>query len=324
MIIEIFTHGSSIHRKRERFIIKIPETKDSEIPADKIDAILISSNAMISTQAIRLCVERQIQLVIISFTGKPIARMWSSTPGRQTQIRRQQYLNYDTVFAFDFTKKLLAEKLLKQKNFLAQLKQNRKQGELAQQISDTVCFINKIIQDLKKQTYEKNFTQKFLGYEGTCAARYFEMISACLPEKWQFQKRTQNPGLDEFNASLNYLYGMAYQSIEKTVIISGLDPNAGFYHKDHYGKPTLVYDLIEPCRPIIDKSLVYLFNRRIVKDNWFTTISLQASEIKQTESSLDQKTSPAGGFVDDMAAEEFAASPSSGMGEGRFALEESL
>ena len=111
MIIEIVTHGSSLHRRRERFLIKTPEQKDTEISAEKVNAIVIASNSMISTDAIRLCIERQIQLVLTSWYGKPEARLWTSTPGRQTQIRRQQYANIDTVFAFELTKSLLLEKI---------------------------------------------------------------------------------------------------------------------------------------------------------------------------------------------------------------------
>ena len=284
MIIEVSTHGSGIHRRRERFLIKMPEQKDQEIPSEKVEAILVSANASITTQAMQLCVERQIQLVLTSYTGYPICRMWSSSFGRQTQIRRQQYLNENTVFAFNLIKKILLEKLSKQRRVLVTLRQNRTQEQLRADLSNSVSSITGIMNHVKKLPYEKNFAQRFLGFEGSCAVLYFQMISACLPKKWQFDKRTQNPGLDEFNTSLNYMYGLTYTNVEKIIIVCGLDPNAGFYHKDHYGKPTLSYDLIEPCRPIIDKALLYLFNKRIVHENWFAdesgiSVGIQLSKI---------------------------------------------
>ena len=283
MIIEIATHGSSIKRRRERFLIQIPEQKNTEIPAEKTSAILISSNAMISTSAIQLCIERHIQLVITGWSGKPIARMWTSSPGRQTQIRRQQYINYNTTFAFETTKQILIGKLNKQKRFLIELKQNRKDEYIVKNLAESISFFNKIINEIKNIEYSKSFANSFLGFEGSCAMRYFSMISACLPKKWQFSRRTQNPGLDPFNAALNYMYGIAYSNIEKIVVLSGLDPTAGFYHKDNYAKPTLVFDLIEPCRPIIDKSLVYLFNRKIVRDNWFANSSTPCTYVELTK-----------------------------------------
>jgi CRISPR-associated protein Cas1 len=90
-----------------------------------------------------------------------------------------------------------------------------------------------------------------------------------LPKKWYYKERTQHPGSDAFNATLNYLYGMGYSTVEKIIILSGLDPNAGFYHADFYGKPTLSFDLMELVRPLIDRTVVSLFTKRKVHDNWF-------------------------------------------------------
>ncbi len=86
MIVEVTTHGSVIKRDHDSFLIKSDDSS-SEIPAEKIDAIIISSNSLISTQAIRLCIEKEIQLVVSDWTGRPMARLWSSTPGKATQIR---------------------------------------------------------------------------------------------------------------------------------------------------------------------------------------------------------------------------------------------
>lgn len=269
MIVEISSHGSSISKKYERFIIRTPDAEDYELPAKKVEAILVSSNANITTGAIRLCAEHQIQLVILSY-GKIIGRFWSSTFGRQTQIRRQQYMNVQTELAFKVSKKLLLEKIKSQKKVLFDLRRNRTDIELRRHLEQSIKYIDGVIVKVDNMLFTKDYSGSFLGLEGSCANTYFEMISKCLPNKWRFKKRTQNPGLDPFNASLNYMYGITYAEIEKSVIIHGLDPHAGFYHKDSYGKPTLVFDIIEPCRPVIDKALISLFNKKITKDEWFS------------------------------------------------------
>lgn len=277
MIVEVSTHGSAIRRRRDRFIIenKMPDGKkeQTEIAAEKIEAIIVTANAMISTQAVKLCIEKQIQMVLASYGGRPFARMWASTPGRATQIRRNQYLNADTAIALEISKEIVLEKLKGQKKLLLDLKNNRRRTEndvLLHGLENAIDTIGQTRQKIKQlDCSTAGFKQTLLGFEGTCAARYFAAISSCLPKKWQFKKRSQNPGVDAFNASLNYMYGMGYAGIEKTIILSGLDPNAGFYHVDSYGKPTLSFDIIEMCRPIIDKTLITIFNKRMVQDNWF-------------------------------------------------------
>ncbi len=277
MIVEVSTHGSAIRRRRDRFIIenKIQDGKKEqvEIPAEKVDAIMVTANAMVSTQAIKLCIEKQIQLVFASYGGRPFARMWASTPGKATEIRRRQYLNSDTKIALEISREIVSKKLGGQKRVLMDLRNNRKKSDndiLLHGLADAIQTMNQTIQKVKQlEPNISGFKQTLLGLEGLCAARYFSIISSCLPKKWQFEKRSQNPGLDSFNASLNYMYGMGYATVEKTIILSGLDPNAGFYHADSYGKPTLAFDIIEMCRPVIDKTLISIFNKKMVRDDWF-------------------------------------------------------
>jgi len=276
MIVEVSTHGSYIRRRHDRFIIetKTPDGKkeQTEIPAEKIDAIIVTANAMISTQAVKLCIEKQIQLVLASYSGKPYARMWVSTPGKATEIRRKQYLNSDTALSQQISRDIVLEKLKGQKRLLLDLKNNRRRSgddSILKKLTDVIELINQTRHKVKQLSSKGVIKPTLLGFEGSCAARYFNVISLCLPKKWRFEKRTQNPGLDAFNSSLNYMYGMTYATVEKTIILSGLDPNAGFYHADSYGKPTLAFDVIEMCRPIIDKTLVSMFNKKMVRDDWF-------------------------------------------------------
>jgi len=268
MIIEISTHGSTLKRNHDSFIIQTKDEK-TEIPAEKVDAVIISANALISTQAVRLCIEKQIQMVISTWSGKPIARLWSSTQGKSTQLRRNQYLNQDTMIGFDISVMVLEKKLREQKMFLIYLKNNRKSPPV--KLEHAVLTINNAIKKVKNIKHSKSYKASLLGLEGASAANYFQAISSILPKKWLIKKRSQHPAHDPFNAVLNYLYGMAYADVEKIIILSGLDPNAGFFHSDSYGKPTLSYDIIEIVRPVVDKITVTSFTKKMVHDDWFET-----------------------------------------------------
>jgi CRISPR-associated protein Cas1 len=111
--------------------------------------------------------------------------------------------------------------------------------------------------------------QDMLGLEGMAARSYFEALSAIMPEKYRFAGRSRNPAKDEFNALLNYGYGVLYSLVEKGCIIAGLDPYLGFLHSDSYNKKSLVFDVIEMFRIYVDETVVYLFSRRMVKDEFF-------------------------------------------------------
>ena len=266
MIIEISEHGSTLKRDHECFTIQT-STEKTEIPAEKVNAIIVTANALVSTQAVALCLEKNIQLVLAYWSGKPFGRFWVSTPGRATEYRRKQYLNQNTPTAFKISKDIVAHKLQTQKKFLVDLKSNRKTPN--ETLTTSIASISKSIQNLNRLEYTHSFKQTLLGIEGFAAAEYFSAISSILPKKYAFKERSRQPAQDKFNAVLNYIYGITYSSVEKIVILSGLDPNAGIYHADSYGKPTLVFDLIELFRTKVDRIAVKLFTKKLIRDSWF-------------------------------------------------------
>jgi CRISPR-associated protein Cas1 len=270
MILEISVHGSVLKRSHECFIVQAPNTEKVEIPAEKVDTVIVTANALVSTQAVALCLEKNIQLVLADWAGKPFGRFWASTPGRATEHRRKQYLHQNTSLAFKISKDIVTCKLGTQKKFLIDLKNNRKITN--ETLNNAIKSLNKSLQNLNSLNYSSSFKQTLLGIEGFAAAEYFSALSSILPKKYAFKERSRQPAQDKFNAVLNYIYGITYSSVEKIVILSGLDPNAGFYHADSYGKPTLVFDLIELFRAKVDRIAVKLFTKKHVKNSWFTSL----------------------------------------------------
>jgi CRISPR-associated protein Cas1 len=114
--------------------------------------------------------------------------------------------------------------------------------------------------------------QTMLGIEGMVSKKYFGVLSSVMPEKYKFKARSRNPATDEFNAMLNYGYGVLYSMVEKACIIAGLDPYIGFLHTDNYNKKSLVFDIIEMFRTFVDETIVHLFTKRKVKEEYFAVI----------------------------------------------------
>lgn len=266
MIIEITQNGSSLRRNHESFLISTKETSD-EIPAEKVDAIIISANSSITSQAIKLCIERQIQLVFTDYGGKPFGRIWTSTYGNNVAIRRLQYLNQESNIANKHSLKISVLKIKKQLNFLKFLINNR--NEQSHEINKILEEMSYTLKKIKSIIPERLDKASLRGMEGYSAQLYFSALSSLLPEKWKFKYRSQHPALDPFNAALNYLYGIGYTTVEKIILLSGLDPNAGLFHSDSYSKPTLSFDLIEIIRPDLDSIIFPLFSKRIAKESWF-------------------------------------------------------
>jgi CRISPR-associated protein Cas1 len=60
--------------------------------------------------------------------------------------------------------------------------------------------------------------------------------------------------------------------VEKACVIAGLDPYVGILHTDNYNKKSFVFDIIEIFRVHVDRTVVYLFSKRKVKENHFDEV----------------------------------------------------
>lgn len=55
------------------------------------------------------------------------------------------------------------------------------------------------------------------------------------------------------NAMLNYAYAVLESQVRIAAVTQGLDPTIGYLHSCRLGRVALVYDLMEPLRPRVDR-----------------------------------------------------------------------
>ncbi|MFA0823923.1 MAG: CRISPR-associated endonuclease Cas1 [Methanomethylovorans sp.] len=270
MQLVINSHGSFLKKNHNCFLIK-NEDKVFEVSADKVESILITTSATITTDAIKFAVESNIDIVFLDHFGDPYGRVWHSKLGSTTLIRRRQLEVAEQKKGFELARGWIETKMNNQIDFLKDLKKNR-----PEQRAELDAYIENI-ERMKVQLLELDGTLEekrgsIMGIEGMASRYYFEALSFIMPEKWKFQSRSRNPAVDGFNCLLNYGYGVLYSMVEKACIISGLDPYVGFMHTDNYNKKSLVFDLIEMYRIHADRTVVNLFSKRQVKEEYFDSI----------------------------------------------------
>jgi CRISP-associated protein Cas1 len=61
---------------------------------------------------------------------------------------------------------------------------------------------------------------------------------------------------------LNYAYGVLESQVRMQVVAAGLDPTIGILHGNARGQHGLVFDLMEPLRPIIDRKILEFMQSR--------------------------------------------------------------
>lgn len=272
MQLHINTYGTYVHIKDELFEIRIPEKESKQyqkkhFSAKKVSSILLTKGTAISSNAVFLALHHNIDILFVEYDGKPAGRVWHSKLGSTTKIRKKQLeasLNY---IAVDWVKSWIIQKLENQANFLTDLKKHRapKRDFLDLQIEKIQNQAIKI-SDLKAEQINE-ISENIRGLEGTSGRIYFSTLSALLSSEYQFKGRSSRPATDQFNAFLNYGFGMLYGKVEKALIIAGIDPYLGFMHRDDYNQMSMVYDFIEPYRINVEKTVFKLFSAKRVNQS---------------------------------------------------------
>ncbi|MEY3220308.1 MAG: hypothetical protein RIT27_1665 [Pseudomonadota bacterium] len=263
------TYGGFLRRCGEMFQTIVEGHIKKEVSSRKIRSIIMSQGTGISTDAVRLAIENNIDIVFVENGGMPIGRVWHGKTGSIATIRRQQLRIADTLVGVKWAKSWIIRKLDNQINYL--LKMRDKRTRLSAEITEKVQSLKETIVKIENlQGTLEEIRGSLQGLEGSAGKQYWEIISLLLPEKYHFKERSRNPAQDEFNCLLNYAYGVLYGEVERACVIAGLDPYLGFIHTDNYNKPSLEYDLIENYRIWADEIVVSLFAKKgLIQEDWF-------------------------------------------------------
>lgn len=157
-------------------------------------------------------------------------------------LRRQQY-QYDSL---DLPKRLVWNKIANQR---ALLKGIRKKG---QGVKDAIEGLEVYMEKL----HEATDFRMLLGLEGSGSRLFFTHWFQDLP--WRGRKpRTK---IDPINVILDMGYTYLFCMMEGLLDAFGFDLYQGVYHKAFYERKSLVCDLVEPFRCIIDRQVKKAWN----------------------------------------------------------------
>lgn len=90
--------------------------------------------------------------------------------------------------------------------------------------------------------------KSLLGIEGSAARVYFPQMF----DNVNWRGRKPRIKSDYINASLDIGYSLLFHFVDSLLQVYGFDVYCGVYHKEFYMRKSLVCDIMEPMRPIVD------------------------------------------------------------------------
>jgi len=263
------TFGSSLTKDNDCFMVLHKDGKQRIPPAD-IRSIYISRGAQISSDAVLLAIDNEIEILFMDNTGEPSGRIWSNRYGSISTIRKGQLEFTQSKKAVKWITEIIAAKIENQQALLWTFASS--QPEMNDSIQKTVVRMENYRKKVKESQGENvtDIAPQLRGWEGMVSKIYFEQMNAFLPERYRFNERSQHPATDVVNAMLNYGYGMLYAKIEGSLIRAGIDPYIGILHRDEHRRPVLVYDIIEKYRIWNDYVVWMLARQNIIGEEHYS------------------------------------------------------
>ncbi|MCI4626031.1 MAG: CRISPR-associated endonuclease Cas1 [Candidatus Magnetoovum sp. WYHC-5] len=251
---EFMEQGSVLRKEDERIVITKGEQVIKEIPAIKIDQILLFGSIQVTTQAMKYCLEQDIPIIILSSTGKYYGAVESFNYVNPVLHAKQFELSGSEGFSLTVGKAIVRAKLLNSKILMQKYDRNRNEPILG----TTINTINSVLNKLSSV----ETIAELMGMEGAGSAAYFSVLRALVGSEWGFNARKKQPPTDPVNSMLSYGYTLLFYNFYALVRSHGLHPYAGFLHGIRHGHPALVSDLVEEFRaPVVDAVVLNIISR---------------------------------------------------------------
>jgi CRISPR-associated protein Cas1 len=258
----LMEQGAELLKEDERLVVKKDGATLREVPALKVDQVMIFGNIRITTPAMQFCLLQNIPVFLLSSRGRYYGVI-ESTATAKVMLHRDQFARAgDPDFALALARAFVRGKVANCRTLLlrsARRTANRTVEEAAGRLEESLTGLD------HAQTMDE-----LRGMEGAAAARYFAAWPELVGPSWSFEGRKRRPPPDPVNSLLSFGYTLLFYNIYSLALSRGLHPYVGFFHAVRAGHPALVSDLQEEFRaPVVDSTVLSLLHKNQVKPDDF-------------------------------------------------------
>jgi CRISPR-associated protein Cas1 len=214
----------------------------NQVSVHKVLAIFVIGHTSMTSQILQKCAEHGISLFFL----KPNFQLYATLSGPFSgnfELRAAQYA-------------ATTERELMQAQALVSNKADNQRALLVQREIPPPD----ILQDVRIDKSVKSATdfKALLGVEGSITKVYFQTLF----EENQWYKRMPRTKVDINNVLMDIGYTFLFNFVDSITQLFGFDAYKGVYHKLFFQRKSLVCDLIEPMRPLIDRQIIKSYNLR--------------------------------------------------------------
>ena len=217
----------------------------TKLPFQKILALFVIGHITITTALIEKCQLFGIPIVVMKPNLRPVF-FYSITAEANYLLRQKQY-------EYPKTELIVAKTMVENKitNQLRLLEKTR-------QKTDKIIATKEKCRHYLSLISRVDQYDTLMGIEGDVAKSFF----AAYFEQHDWKLRSPRTKVDPINATLDIGYTLLFNYIEAFSRLFGVDPYIGVYHRLWFKRKSLICDLVEPFRCLIDGQVRKAFNMK--------------------------------------------------------------
>ncbi len=258
----VTTPESYLARDGENVVIRQNEETKFRIPIHNLEGIVSFGYCGASPSLMGFCAERGVSLTFLTEHGKFLATVQGPVKGN-ILLRRTQYRVADSLEeSLAVSRNFILGKVANSRTVLQRASRDHEVVFDEPVVAESIDYLCNQIERIRRCSD----IDKLRGIEGDSARYYFRAFDNLIlhqKDTFFFNERSRRPPLDNMNALLSFLYTLLAHEVRSALESVGLDPAAGFLHRDRPGRPSLALDLMEELRPYLaDRMALSLVNRK--------------------------------------------------------------
>lgn len=283
-------YGSYLGMERGCFVLKDRHGNEEKYPLfeNPIGEVVLRSGNMISTGALASLGFWDVDVLVMTQRGKPVAMLRSLDDDSHVKTRVSQYEALNNGKGIEIAKRIVYGKLEGQNQVL------EKYGLMRHDLVKAKVALKGV-----KSEDLKEMRRKLVSIEGKFGQLYFDQVFGLIPEELRPERRKKFKAYDGVNNAFNLAYTVLKWRVYRAVLGAKLEPYLGFVHSEQFGKPSLVCDLMELYRYLVDDYVIQFCQglksrdfvvkgERTTRKRWGKREYLNRSKTRELEQGLEE------------------------------------
>lgn len=238
--------GSYLGMQKGAFVVRDREGREKKYPLfeNEIGEIKIASGNTISSGALASIGFWQIDCLIVSGRGRPIALLRSLDDDSHVKTRISQYESLKDGRFSTIAKQFILSKIEGSNEVLNKYSLRRLDYSYIQKIKNL------------QENDPRTLRVKLTNIESHCSKLYFNQLFGLFSELIRPSARKTYKAYDAINNLFNLAYEMLAWKVHVALLKAKLEPFLGYLHSLAWSKPSLVCDFEELYRYLIDEFVI--------------------------------------------------------------------